>query len=264
VSPARVSTVALLMAGGSGERMRASGVELPKPLVPVGGVPLIERNLHQLLRHGLSDIVVAVPAAQPLVGDFVRDRLRPLAAERGARLEVLTETTPLGNIGCAGLLRDVADPLLTVYADNLTTLDLRAILAHHADTGAALTLAAHDEPFRLPYGRLEIADGRVTAYREKPTLAVTVCSAVTVLGPTAMAVLPTDRPTGLVGLTGELLRRGESVSAFRHTAPWVDVNDAAALARAEALVAAHPAEFRWPREPVPFGAAGSGNAQERQ
>lgn len=242
-------TTALLMAGGSGTRMHASGVRLPKPLVPVRGVPLIERNLHQLLRHGLVEIVVALPAVAPLLADFARERLQPLAAAAGARLRVLAEPVPLGNIGCAGAMQDVADPLLTVYADNLTTLDLRAILGHHADSGAALTLAAHDERFRLPYGRLDIVAGRVTAYREKPTMALTICSAVSVLGAAAMAALPADRPTGLVDLTEELLRRGEIVAAFRHAAGWVDVNDAAALHRAEQLVAAHPAEFAWPPGP---------------
>jgi NDP-sugar pyrophosphorylase family protein len=233
------------MAGGRGERMRASGVDVPKPLVPVRGVALAEHNLRQLLRHGLDDLVVAVPGGDGPVARFAEGRLAELAAEHGARLRVLAEERPLGNIGCAGQLHGEGD-VLVVYADNLTTLDLGAVLRHHAESGAALTLAAHDEPFRVPYGRLELADGRVVGYAEKPTIAVTVCSAIAVLGPGATGALPADRPTGLVDLTVELLRRGLPVAAYRHEAPWVDVNDASAVERAEALLDAHAAEFALP------------------
>lgn len=228
--------------------MRASGVDVPKPLVPVRGVPLIERNLRQLLRHGLEDIVVAVPGDGGPVGKYAEQRLAALASESGARLRVLAERTPLGNIGCAGMLHGEGE-VLTVYADNLTSLDLRDVLSHHAESGAALTLATHDEPFGLPYGRLDIAGGQVVGYSEKPTIRVTVCSAIAVLGPAATEVLPVDRPTGLADLTVELLRRGLAVSAYRHQAPWVDVNDGDGVRRAETLLEEHAAEFRWPDRP---------------
>lgn len=237
-------TVALLMAGGQGERMRSSGVDVPKPLVPVHGVPLIERNLRQLLFHGFEDVAVAV-AAESAVGEYVREQLVPMASAAGARLRVLSEDRPLGNIGAAGMLRGEGN-ILTVYADNLTSLDLKEIVSQHLASGAALTLAAHDEPFRLPYGCLEIEDERVVAYTEKPTLSITVSSAIVVLGPDAVDILPSDRPTGLVDLTGELLRLGMPVAAYCHEALWIDVNDAADLERAEALLDEHPAEFAWP------------------
>jgi mannose-1-phosphate guanylyltransferase/phosphomannomutase len=238
-----VHTVALLMAGGRGDRMRASGVDLPKPLVPVRGVPLVEHNLHQLLRHGVRHVVVAVPAAEPSIESFVTARLAPMTEAAGGKLRILVETTPLGNIGCAGQLHGLSDAVLAVYADNLTTLDLQAITTHHENSGAALTLATHSEPFKLPYGRLEIVDGRVVGYAEKPTIQVPVCSAITVLGPAALAALPADRPTGLADLTSALLERGESVSAFPHDAAWVDVNDATGVQRAERVLDENPHDF---------------------
>jgi NDP-sugar pyrophosphorylase family protein len=136
--------------------------------------------------------------------------------------------------------------VLTVYADNLTSLDLRDVLRHHAKSGAALTLAAHDEQFRLPYGRLEIAAERVLGYIEKPTIAVSVSSAVAVLGAAARQLLPVDRPTGLVDLTGELLRRNLAVAAYQHRAPWIDVNDADDVRRAEEFLDQHAAEMSFP------------------
>src|SRR3954465_7950497 len=98
-------TAAPVMAGGRGERLRASGTTLPKPLVPVLGVPLLERNLLTLLDAGFREITVAVPSHPPEIGLFVEGRARRLADSYAATLAVLEEREPLGNIGAA---REVA------------------------------------------------------------------------------------------------------------------------------------------------------------
>ena len=238
-----METIALVMAGGRGERMRSSGRPVAKPLVAVRGVPLLERNLTAVLRAGLTDIVVSVPAGIPEIGSFVRTRASALAGAAGARVEVLEEARPLGNIGCAGLLKDRADDVLVVYADNLTSLDLRTVLAHHRGSGAGLTLSTHVEPYHLPYGELTVDGGRVVEYREKPEHRMLICSAVSVLGPAALEVAAAEAPLGLVDLFRALTSRGETVADFRHDAPWVDVNDAAAVDRATEMVAAAAADF---------------------
>jgi NDP-sugar pyrophosphorylase family protein len=83
----------------------------------------------------------------------------------------------------------------------------------------------------------------VTAYEEKPEDRVLVSSGVSVLGPDALALLPGDRPSGLVNLFHALAASGHRVRGHVHAAPWIDVNDSAAVARAEALVRANPESF---------------------
>jgi NDP-sugar pyrophosphorylase family protein len=243
--------VGLLMAGGRGERMRASGIETAKPLVSVRGATLLERNLFALLRAGLRQLVVSTPAEIPELARFVVERLMPTASSAGARLDLLEEREPLGNVGCAGLLRDRSDDVLVVYADNLTSLDLASVLRRHTGERATLTLAAHAESFRLPYGEMTIADGRVLAYAEKPSRSIPVCSGVAVLAPRALEAIAPEGPTGLVDVATRLISAGESVVAFEHDAPWVDVNDAGQVERAEALVAANAEELElWLDDPA--------------
>jgi CTP:molybdopterin cytidylyltransferase MocA len=248
----RMTTIGLVMAGGHGERMHRSGLETPKPLVRIRGVTLLEWNLFALLGAGLTEIVVSVAAGSRRVADLALRRGRALATAAGAELSVLEERRPLGNIGCAGSLGDVADVVLAVFADNLTTLDLRALLERHSSSGAAMTLAVHDEPIRLPYGELTVVGDEVVAYVEKPERPTRICSAVAALGPPAIALLPGDRPTGLVDLFGALRTRGGKITAFLHKAPWMDVNDRAAVGRAEAFVAANAGSLeRWTADPFP-------------
>ncbi len=234
-----MTVAGLIVAGGAGERMRRSGGLLPKPLVPIRGVSLLERNLLALRRAGLTDLHVAVSAGADGVGEFARSRGREVARALGASLSVITEPRPLGSIGAAAYLGDRTE-VVVVNADNLTSLDLQAMLAAHRASGAALTLAVHDQPFPIPFGEVVAQGDRVVAYREKPDLMVQVCSAVSVLGAEALAAFDPGETVGLPAFANRLLTRGCDVRMYRHSAPWIDVNDVAAAERASALVGAHP------------------------
>jgi NDP-sugar pyrophosphorylase family protein len=233
------TVLTLVMAGGQGERMRRTFGPTPKPLVPVLGVPLLERNLMMLMRQGLRDVVVSVPGASPEIKRFALSRGQDLVDAAGGTLEIIEEIHPRGNIGCAAELRARADTVLVTLADNLTTLDLGLLLTAHQNSGATMTLATHSELLRSSYGELEVEAGRVVSYQEKPSRSVLICSGVCALGAGALKAIRTDEPVGMSGLVQSLIDRGELVAEYRHSAPWVDVNDAAALRRAEALVAQH-------------------------
>jgi NDP-sugar pyrophosphorylase family protein len=236
-------TLALIMAGGRGERMRASGASVPKPLVSIRGVPLLEHNLLRLLNSGFLNVVVAVPSHSPKVADFVRTRGKLLADPLGAKVRLFEETEPLGNIGAAAELETGGNDLLIVFADNLTSLDLTALVRHHCETDSALTAAVHLEPFPIPYGEVEIHDGAIAAYREKPEHRILISTGLFVLAPAARLRLPRGQRTEVAWLVNRLLAEGEKVSAFQHDAPWIDVNDSSAVDRAERLVAKHSNAF---------------------
>ncbi len=250
--------MALVMAGGQGTRMRASGADLPKPLVPVAGAPLLERALFPVLRSGVTEIVVSVPGTIPAIGAFAAGRLTELAEAAGGTVEVYEEQRALGNIGCAAALAGRAERVLVVYADNVTSLDLTALLEEHTRRDAPVTVAVHEHRHRLPYGRLTLdGSGDVTAYEEKPELRSLVCSAVTVLDAAALAVLaahvgdPPGRAAGLVDLFGLVRDSGFRVAAQVHDAPWADVNDAGSIDAAEAVLRGDPtAAETWWSEPI--------------
>jgi NDP-sugar pyrophosphorylase family protein len=240
-------TIGVIMAGGAGERMSRSGEAVPKPMVPVCGVPLVERNLAALLRAGVTRAVVVVGpnAAAAPVRDWARGRGRELGDRCGATVSVLTEPRSLGNAGALALVGTSADDvLLLVFADNLTSLDLGGLVDTHARSGADLTLAVHTEAFRPPYGVVDRVGDRVTGYREKPDLPLLVGTGIAVVGPLAVATMAaTEGPHGIADLVRLSLAGGLDVRAVEHSAAWVDVNDAPSRDRAEAMVRADPAAF---------------------
>jgi len=247
----RLGTVALLMAGGSGERMRSSGSVLPKPLVSILGMSLLERNVHALLRNGFGDIVVAVPAGTvgEMLADVVDRELRPLCATAGAEIGVLVESRPLGNIGGAALVGELADTVLVVFSDNLTSVDLGTVVLGHRERRCAMTLVAHHELSRLAFGRLTMSDGDVVTFEEKPEERTLISSGITVLGPDAIRLIPPNGPTGIVDLFNLVHGAGLGVAGHVHSAPWIDVNDTHSVHRAEDLVRSDPDAFA-PWQPV--------------
>jgi NDP-mannose synthase len=247
-------TAAMIMAGGRSSRMRATNDSRHKALVPVLGVSMLERNLCALLESGFRDITIAFAADEPAIDAFVANRGKALADACGATVVPFREMSPLGTIGAVRMYAGRADSVLVVNVDNLTTLDLRALADAHAASSAAMTVATHDEPFAIPFGAVTVEDGEVVEYREKPTYPVRISSGTYVLGPRAIAAIRPDVPSGVPELVSTLIGNGESVAAFEHYAVWIDVNDAAGVARAETLIKDHAAEFdrsvAWARNKV--------------
>jgi NDP-sugar pyrophosphorylase family protein len=231
---------AMIMAGGSGARMRQSGASSPKALVEVAGASLLLHNFLQLVGQGWREIYVSTSVAEPEVGAYVKTVLQPCAERHGVVLATIEERFPRGNIGAVADIGERTDPLLVTYADNLSILDLRALSAYHAGAAAAITLAVHEQVFTMPFGEIRVEAGRVIGYHEKPSTRYLVSSAITVIGREARRLVEAREAVGLGQLVSRAIAHGLPVEAYRHNAPWIDVNDLDQLLVAERLAESHP------------------------
>jgi mannose-1-phosphate guanylyltransferase/phosphomannomutase len=230
--------------------MRATAGPDHKVLRPVLGVPLLERNLCRLLDCGFSEIAVAVSAQERPLQNYLTTRGRTLAKARHATLAPIAEQHPLGTIGVIHQLRHSSEPVVVINGDNLTNLDLRAVLGHHRRSGADMTVAVHREPFRVPLGEVSIIEGELVAYNEKPIHELVISSGAYVVEPTVAAMLGRGQRCDVPELVSLVIGAGGSVAAYSHDSLWMDVNDAADLRRCEALVRDHTDAFeRWESEP---------------
>jgi NDP-sugar pyrophosphorylase family protein len=234
-------TIALVMAGGRSVRMRKSAGTRHKALQPLLGKPLIDYNLRQLLDAGFVEIVVAVSAAEDELIDHVRRTHRELSRHKPISIECLVEQVPLGTIGAAGLLADRESDVLTVFVDNVALLDYREMVDHHSQTASAMTMAIHRHHFSMPFGQVVLRsenDGPedIVDYIEKPQLPVLISSGTYILAPSTCHRLANGQRCDVPQLFTQLKHAGERVVAWRHQSPWIDINDAAALAAAEVLV----------------------------
>lgn len=223
--------------------MRASLGRRHKALVEVLGLAMLERNILSLLSHGFHNIVVVVGAAEKRLISFTNSQALRLAGAAGAHLKLHIEKEPLGTIGAARAVGSDGEDLLVVNVDNLTCLDLSALLAHHQTKQVAMTIATHNEPFQIPFGQVSTDEGMIVEYKEKPVLPVQLSSGTYVLGPAARQRIPFGKSVGVPDLVSILLKENLKISAYPHSSLWIDVNDSAALGRAEAMIAANYPSF---------------------
>jgi NDP-sugar pyrophosphorylase family protein len=217
----------VVQAGGKGMRLRPATVDVPKPMLPVAGVPMVERLVRSLVRAGADRLTVVTGHR----GDVVRRHLAGLRGlDRPAAIDFLEEPAPLGNAGALGLVRAERPRVLFLFGDLVTDLDFGELLARHAQGGADVLLTSHYEAHRLQLGELVVEGERVVGYREKPEKRFLICSGIGVFRREVLGVIPTDgTPTGIADLIGLALARGFSVAHWEHGAFWMDVNSPEAL-----------------------------------
>jgi NDP-sugar pyrophosphorylase family protein len=231
---------ALLLAGGKAERLGEAAHGLPKPLVPLGGIPLAAYAVGRLVDCGVTRVVVACRA-----GD--EDAFLAALSGLGAEVEAVGEEEPLGRGGglrLAATRRREDGPVLALNGDELLDVDFRALLAEHDASGAAGTIVVAQ--VRSSFGVVEVEDdGTVTGFREAPLLEQWVNSGVYVLGDDALALLPEkgDHEQS----TFPQLARERKLHAHRHEGIWLTVNTPKDLRRAAEFVEGHP-EWRPQRQ----------------
>jgi len=233
---------AVIMAGGRSSRMRATHGPAHKALVDVLGVSMLERNLATLFGQGFDDVTVVSSADEPAIVEWVSARGADLAKVASAKIRGHIECEPLGTIGVLGALALDGD-VLVVNVDNLSAIDLRALVRAQRDSGAAMTVAVHEEPFSIPFGEVRVDNGCIVEYAEKPQRRLLVSSGTYVVGRKARESIEPGKPTNVPELIARLIARGESVGAFKHDAPWIDVNDDAGIRAAESLITANVERF---------------------
>ena len=205
----------VILCGGRGARLREHVPDMPKPLVEIGGRPILWHVIGIYSRQGFQDFVLCLGHQGELIEAFVRDTAWP----DGLRVACVDtgEDTPTG-----GRIKRVADRLgegtfCATYADGLADLDLEALVGFHRSGGALATMTAVRP--ELPFGVTELAaDGRVTGFREKPRSADWVNGGFFCFEPGALDYLDEDsvlerEPLERLAADGQLL-------AYRHTGFW--------------------------------------------
>jgi len=212
---------AVILAGGKGRRLRPYTTVLPKPLMPLGDMPIIEVVLRQLAAGGFDQVTVAVGYLAELLMAYCGD-----GSKFGLSLKYSREEEPLGTAGPLALIDGLrhGDTFLVMNGDVLTSLDLRALVRQHQASDAVATIATHQRQQQINYGIIE-SDGnsRVTAYIEKPTHRYQVSMGIYVLEPAVLDFVPRGQYLDLPDLVRTLMAAGRPVLAYPFDGYWLDI-----------------------------------------
>jgi len=222
---------ALIMAGGFGTRLLPLTEHTPKPLLPVGNRPLLDRIVGRLQRAGIREVVVSTHHLAEQITRHLGN-----GDSDGITVRCVSEEQPLGTAGAVRLVGELREPLLVINGDILTGVDFRAMLAFHKALAADMTVGIRRCELEIPYGVLECDGARVSAVREKPRSSFVINAGVYLLEPRAVREVPEGRRFDMTDLLARLLARGATVAAFPIVEYWLDIGQPADYEQAQADV----------------------------
>jgi NDP-sugar pyrophosphorylase family protein len=209
---------AVMLAGGRGTRLAPYTTVLPKPLLPIGDVPVAEILIRQLAAAGIGRVTIAVGHLAGLLQAYFGDGSR-----FGIEIDYSVEEEARGTAGPLSLVQGLDETFLVVNGDLLTTLDFAAMLDFHRRTEALATVGVFHHQLQIELGVLEISGDDVIGYTEKPRQTFEVSVGAYVMEPAVVDLIPRDDAFDLPELVEVLIREGRAVKAFRFDGYWLDI-----------------------------------------
>jgi NDP-mannose synthase len=208
----------VVLAGGRGTRLAPYTTILPKPLMPVGDMPVLEILLRQLARNGLTTVHLAVGHLAELIEAYFGDGSR-----FGVELRYSREPGPLGTAGPLAGIETTSSSIVVMNGDLLTTLDFAELVEVHAKSGAAATVGVHRRQVPIDFGVVKRDGTAIIGFEEKPTLAYEVSMGVYVVERDAVDLIPADTRFDFPDFVLLMLERGLTVNAYVSDAFWLDI-----------------------------------------
>jgi len=210
---------AIILAGGRGTRLAPYTTVLPKPLMPIGDMPILEVVLRQLAHYGFLDVTLAVGYLAELLSAYCGD-----GSKFGVRIAYSREEQPLGTAGPIALVPGLRDTFLVMNGDLLTTLDYGAMFRYHRERGAIATLATYQRKVKIDLGVIETdEDNWVKNYIEKPTYEYAVSTGVYIFEPEVLEFFAANQRLDLPELVLRLKNHGHPVNVYRFDGYWLDI-----------------------------------------
>lgn len=220
---------AVLMAGGAGERLRPLTASVPKPLLPVGGKPIIEHNIDLLRSFGITNIKVAV--------NYLKEQIiNHLADVKG--ISFIEEPHKMGTIGALSLLHandnhnNNKKSIIVMNADLLTDINLEEMYLKHEETQAWMTMAVVPYSVAVPFAIVDHEGDRITGLSEKPTFNYDANAGIYLLRREAIAEIPAGEYFDATDLAEKLLALNRRLSLYPIGGRWLDIGSPSDYRRA--------------------------------
>jgi NDP-sugar pyrophosphorylase family protein len=229
---------AVILAGGKGSRLAPYTMVLPKPLMPIGDMPILEIVLKQLKTHGFTEIVIAVGHLAALIKTYFGD-----GSALGLHIDYALEDLPLGTAGPLGSIDGLDETFLVMNGDILTDLDFGAVVKEHRRHEAILTVAAYKRTVKIDFGVLETDGALVRDYIEKPQLDYIVSMGIYVMEPRVRDHIKAGEYLDVPDLVRVLLAKGERIAAYTFDGRWLDIGRPDDFAEAQSRFEEHRDQF---------------------
>ena len=232
---------AVILAGGRGTRLAPYTAVLPKPLVPIGDIPILEVIIRQLIASGFTSVTLTLGHLGELIRAYFAARK---ALTSRIDFQFVDEEQPTGTAGSLRLVNDLPETFLVMNGDVLTTIDYQKLWDFHRASGALVTIAGHQKPVNIDLGVLRLRDGEVIDYIEKPRYVYPVSMGVYVYDRRALEYIPAGERFDFPDLVLKLIANRKKVACFESEAIWLDIGRREDYAEAQEIFEKNQPLFR--------------------
>lgn len=209
----------VLMAGGIGKRLRPLTETCPKPMLPVGGKPILENIVEGFIEQGFRNFYLSVNYMADTVCNYFGD-----GNKWGARIEYLHEKKKLGTAGALSLLPErPVEPFFVMNGDLLTKTRFDNMLEFHTSNNAVATMAVREYEFQVPYGVVNMDGTKITGIEEKPVNKCYVSAGIYTIEPSALDAIPANSFYDMPTLFEDLISRNKNTVAYPLREYWLDI-----------------------------------------
>jgi dTDP-glucose pyrophosphorylase len=207
----------VIMAGGKGTRLDPFTKILPKPLIPIGNKPIIEIIMERFYQHGFHNFMYTLNYRKEYIKLFLKENIFPYT------IDWVEESDYLGTAGGLSLLEGkVTDTFFVANCDSLLEVDFEKVLKWHREQKAAITIIGCHNEVKIPFGVLEISDGKLKRIKEKPVHDVLINTGVYVLEPHIISYIAQGKKVDMDKLI-ELVGEKEKVTVYPMYEGWFDL-----------------------------------------
>lgn len=209
---------AVVMAGGFGTRLRPLTDDTPKPMLSIGGRPLLERTVTQLRDSGIRDVRLTTHYLPEKIENHFGNGSR-----FGVNIQYVSEDRPLGTAGSLKLLPSHDKPLIVINGDILTAVDFGALVRFHQAQEADMTVGVRQYEFKVPHEVIESKNGCATKITQNPSYSFLVNAGIYLIQPTVHRYVPTDQRFDMTDLIDRVMADGGRVVSFPVIEYWLDI-----------------------------------------
>jgi len=213
---------AVILAGGLGTRLRPYTKSLPKPMLPLGGKPILEYEIEWARKNGIKEIVLCVSYLRNKIEDYFGD-----GKKFGVKIEYAISKKPLATAGQLKTAEKfIDDTFVCLYGDSIYNFSLRNMIKHHKKSKANVTMSLFDYRFNLKYGVIDTKkSGQVTAWNEKPEFSAKINIGCYVMEPEVLKLIPKNKEYGMDDVIRKVLSRKKKVSSVTSKNGFIDIGD---------------------------------------
>ncbi len=210
----------VIMVGGLGSRLGELTKNVPKPMLDVGGKPLLERLVESFTDYGFRRFIFCVNYKSDVIESYFGD-----GSKWGIQVEYTKEKKRMGTAGALGLIDfPINEPLIVTNGDVLASINYESLLNYHIDSRSVATMCVQKRSIEIPYARVEVNENNeITNLVEKPTQDFKINGGIYVLSPQTLDKLDKGKFLDMPDLFMKLIGDGEKVSAYAHDDYWIDI-----------------------------------------